>query len=242
MPWLRSHTCSRYGDRNISLTTQIDDHDIFDGFGSYPNHLQASNVFQGIGKVAIEFYLIFQHHTTQQWLSQHPDPTDLVSATGCGWSFIKYFGPTTAILGLDTRSERDKHRIMSQQSYDLMFNNLRMILPTVSHCVVMLAVPIVYPRLEAVEKALTGVSVAKKGVNGAFNLLGKAVTSVTPSGSATQNTHSAFEGVKKAFGKSGLMSSVVSKFGEVDLLGTRHSFRAIADVRRFNGSLDARKP
>jgi hypothetical protein len=182
--------------------------------------LQQSNVFQGIGKIAFEFYLIFQHHTTQQWLSQHPDPSDLITATGQGWSFIKYFGPSTVILGLDTRTERDKHRIMSQQSYDLVFNRLRQVPPTVIHCVVMLAVPIVYPRLEAVEKALTGVAVAKKGVNGAFNLLGKAVNTITPAGEATSGTSSAFGNVKKAFGKSGLMSSVVSKFGEVDLLGT----------------------
>lgn len=176
-------------------------------------------MFQGIGKVAFEFYLLFQHHTTQQWMSQHPDPNDLVSATGIGWSFVKYFGPTTAILGLDTRSERDKHRIMSQPSYDLMLNRLRQVPPSVVHCVVMLSVPIVYPRLATVENVLTGVAVAKKGVTGAFNLLGKAVTSVTPAGSATQSTHSAFDNVKKALGKSGLMSGVVSKFGEVDLLG-----------------------
>lgn len=182
--------------------------------------MQQSNVFQGIGKIAFEFYLIFQHHTTQQWLYQHPDPNDLITATGQGWSFIKYFGPSTVILGLDTRTERDKHRIMSQQSYDVMFNRLRQVPPSAIHCVIMLAVPIVYPRLEAVEKALTGVAVAKKGVNGAFNLLGKAVTTITPAGDATSGTSSAFGNVKKAFGKSGLMSSVVSKFGEVDLLGT----------------------
>jgi hypothetical protein len=120
---------------------------------------------------------------------------------------------------MDTRAERDKHRIMSQESYDLVFSRMRQVPQTVIHCVVMLAVPIVYPRLEAVEKALAGVAVAKKGVNGAFNLLGKAVTTITPKGQATQETNSAFGNVKKAFGKSGLMSSVVSKFGEVDLLG-----------------------
>jgi len=108
---------------------------------------------------------------------------------------------------------------MSQESYDLVFNRMRQVPQTVVHCVVMLAVPIVYPRLEVVERALTGVAVAKKGVNGAFNLLGKAVTTITPKGQATQETNSAFGNVKKAFGKSGLMSSVVSKFGEVDLLG-----------------------
>jgi hypothetical protein len=116
---------------------------------------------------------------------------------------------------------------MSQESYDLMFDRLRQVPPSIIHCVVMLGVPIVYPRLETIEKALTGVAVAKKGVNGAFNLLGKAITTVTPSGSATQSTHSAFDGVKKAFGKSGLMSSVVSKFGEVDLLGTSIAAREL---------------
>lgn len=164
-------------------------------------------------------YLIFQHHTSHEWLNTHPDPTDLITATGTGWSFIKYFGSTTAVLGLDTRAERDKHCIMSQQSYDIIFSRLRQCPTSVQHCVIMLAVPIVYPRLEAVEKALTGVQVAKKGINGAFNLLGKAVTTVTPSGQATEGTSSAFDNVKKAFGKSGLMSSVVSKFGHVDLLG-----------------------
>jgi PhoD related phosphatase len=175
-------------------------------------------VFQGIGKVAFDFYLLFQHHATKEYLYQNPDPHDLV-ATGTGWSFIRYFGSSTVILGLDTRAERDKYRIMSQQSYDTMFTRLRQIAPTVIHCVVMLAVPIVYPRLDAVEKALSGVQAAKRGVNGLFNLLDSAVTTVTPSGQATQSTHSAFDGVKKAFGKSGLMSGVVSTFGEVDLLG-----------------------
>jgi PhoD related phosphatase len=152
-------------------------------------------------------------------LYQAPDPTDLVSATGTGWSFIKYFGPSTAILGLDTRAERDRNRIMSSQSYEVMFTRLRQCPPSVIHCVVMLGVPIVYPRLATVEKALTGMSVAKKGVNEAFNLLGKAVTSVTPAGNVTTSTSNAFDSVKKALGKSGLMSGVVSKFGEVDLLG-----------------------
>ena len=197
-------------------------------------------MFHGIGKIAFEFYLIFQHHTTQQWLYQHPDPNDLITATGTGWSFVKYFGPSTVILGLDTRAERDKHRIMSQESYNAAFSRLRQVPQTVVHCVVMLAVPIVYPRLEAVEKALTGVAVAKKGVNGAFNLLGKAVTTITPKGSATQETSSAFGNVKKAFGKSGLMSSVVSKFGEVDLLGTSNSI--VTNCRRFAGPLDSCQP
>lgn len=43
-----------------------DDHDIFDGWGSYPDDLLFSSVFQGIYQVACRFYLLFQHHTTYQ--------------------------------------------------------------------------------------------------------------------------------------------------------------------------------
>lgn len=177
-------------------------------------------MFEGIGRVALEFYLLFQHHTTQQWIHQHPDPNDLVMATQAGWSFIKYFGPTTAIFGLDTRSERDKRQVVSEATYTMMFNRLRQVLPSVIHCIVMLSIPIVYPRLETVEDVLHGVSMAKKGVNSAFNLIGKTLTSVAPSGSATQRIDSGFGGIKKAFGKTGLMSSFVTPFGDVELLGT----------------------
>lgn len=38
------------------------DHDIFDGWGSYPDYLQRSAVFQGLFAVARRFYLLFQQH------------------------------------------------------------------------------------------------------------------------------------------------------------------------------------
>eukprot|EP01088_Endostelium_zonatum_P019292 TRINITY_DN6597_c0_g1_i1.p1 TRINITY_DN6597_c0_g1~~TRINITY_DN6597_c0_g1_i1.p1 ORF type:complete len:1332 (-),score=376.08 TRINITY_DN6597_c0_g1_i1:34-4029(-) len=41
-----------------------DDHDIFDGWGSYPWQLQGSVVFQNIYLIARKYYLLFQHHTT----------------------------------------------------------------------------------------------------------------------------------------------------------------------------------
>lgn len=181
--------------------------------------MQQSHVFQGIGRIALDFYLIFQHHTTRELIYKNNDQQDLITASGAGWSFIKYLGPSTVVFGLDIRSERDKHRIVSQQNYDVCFNRLRNVAPGVSHCIVLLAVPIVYPRMEVVEDVLTGVSVAKKGLNSAFNLLDKAVTSVAPS-SAQQKTHGMFDNVKKSFGKTGLMSNVVSKFGDVEILGT----------------------
>jgi hypothetical protein len=41
-----------------------DDHDIFDGWGSYPAYLQHSVVFQGIFQLAMRWYCVFQQHLT----------------------------------------------------------------------------------------------------------------------------------------------------------------------------------
>jgi hypothetical protein len=41
-----------------------DDHDIFDGYGSYPRRLQTCAVFRGLAGVARRFFLLFQQHTT----------------------------------------------------------------------------------------------------------------------------------------------------------------------------------
>lgn len=42
-----------------------DDHDIFDGWGSYPPSLQSCPVFSGVFFVARKFYLIFQQHAAE---------------------------------------------------------------------------------------------------------------------------------------------------------------------------------
>ena len=82
----------------------------------------------------------------------------------------------------------------------------------------MLAVPILYPRLEVAEQVVQTVATSKKAVTGTYNLIGKVVGSAAGVVGAKQVVGEGFSSVKKAFGKSGLMSSVVSVFGEVDLL------------------------
>lgn len=50
-----------------------DDHDIFDGWGSYPDTLQNCPVFQGCYQAAKRFYLLFQQHTTAERACQETD-------------------------------------------------------------------------------------------------------------------------------------------------------------------------
>ena len=51
-------------------TMTWDDHDIFDGWGSYPDGLQNCPVFQGCYQAARRFYLLFQQHTTLQRIGE----------------------------------------------------------------------------------------------------------------------------------------------------------------------------
>lgn len=40
-----------------------DDHDIIDGFGSYPSVFMQCHVFSNLGKAAYKYYILFQHQT-----------------------------------------------------------------------------------------------------------------------------------------------------------------------------------
>ena len=73
----------------------------FDGFGSYPEYMQFSNMFKNIGRIGIEMYLLFQHHTTVEILRNVSGDMDLFTITGTGWHFIKYLGPNVAVVGPD---------------------------------------------------------------------------------------------------------------------------------------------
>ncbi|KAK9493397.1 hypothetical protein V1508DRAFT_438992 [Lipomyces doorenjongii] len=197
---------------------QIDDHDIFDGYGSYPEYMQESQVFKNIGRVAFHFYLLFQHQTTDEFLRISPDPFDLFTVTGNGWHFLKYMGPTCVVLGPDTRAERHQRSIIGEITHRELFHRLELLPPSVRHIVLMLAVPIVYPRLTAVEHILNGVKHTKRAINGAWNVIGKATSKVASVIGADKHTKTGFDSVKKAFGKSGVMGTLVSGFGEIDLL------------------------
>ncbi|OQO07597.1 hypothetical protein B0A48_07294 [Cryoendolithus antarcticus] len=196
----------------------LDDHDIFDGYGSYPDYMQQSNVFKNLGRIGIEMYLLFQHHTTFEILRNVSNDIDLFTITGTGWHFVKYFGPSVVVVGPDTRSERTTSQVMAGPTYQGIFPKVAVLPPSVQHCIWLLPVPIVYPRLEAVEQMASTVATGKKVVTGSFNALGKITSGVAGIVGAKGVVNSGFDGVKKAIGKSGLMQGVLSPFGEVEVL------------------------
>ena len=196
----------------------LDDHDIFDGWGSYPEYMQQSHVFRNIGRIGVEMYLLFQHHTTHEILRNVSNDIDLFTITGNGWHFVKYLGPALVVVGPDTRSERNANQVMAGPTYQGLFPKIAVLPPSVQHCIWLLPVPIIYPRLEAVEQVANTVATGKKFVTGGFNMAGKLAGGLAGVVGAKGAVSSGFDGVKKAVGKSGLMQGVLSPFGEVEVL------------------------
>ena len=175
-------------------------------------------MFKNIGRIGIEMYLLFQHHTTLEILRNVSTDTDIFTITGTGWHFVKYLGPAVVVVGPDCRSERNPHQVMAGPTYQGLFPKVALLPASVQHCIWLIAVPLIYPRLEAAEQIAHTVATGKKAVTGTYNLLGKVTSSVAGVVGAKSVVGSGFDSVKKAVGKSGLMGGILSPFGDIDVL------------------------
>lgn len=85
-----------------------DDHDIFDGWGSYPKELHECPVYQAIFAAARRHFELFQLRSIKN--------TALLNPAGGHYSFVVKFRQYT-ILGLDNRSDRTEDAVMSAQNW-----------------------------------------------------------------------------------------------------------------------------
>jgi len=146
----------------IPMVNIWDDHDIIDGFGSYPHHFMSNRVFTGLGAVAFKYYMLFQHQSLVAETTQE-EPSWLLGASPGPYinelsrSVFMFLGRKLAFLGLDCRTERMRDEVLSQESYDVIFDRCRaeIVEGETKHLVVMLGVPIAYPRLNFLENLLT---------------------------------------------------------------------------------------
>ncbi|KAG2448173.1 hypothetical protein HYH02_006758 [Chlamydomonas schloesseri] len=126
-----------------------DDHDIFDGWGSYPPELQNSPVFSGIFFVARKFYLLFQCHAAED---NHRQLNKGWGLTGLSWT--RMVGSTTAVIGLDSRGERTRDQIIRPASWAAFQDQCAKLPAGVRHVVVLATVPTIYPSVPGVEDAM----------------------------------------------------------------------------------------
>ncbi|KAI8084645.1 uncharacterized protein BX664DRAFT_337477 [Halteromyces radiatus] len=138
----------------IPSVNMWDDHDIIDGYGSYPADMQNADCFRVLFLNATRFYYLFQHHTTPELATHHGMIRGTMSSCH---HILTTLGRDIALLSLDARGERTKHDVCQPKSYDILFDAIyRQIPATVKHLLVLTGVPLVYPRLTLFEKAMDG--------------------------------------------------------------------------------------
>lgn len=149
----------------IAMVNMWDDHDIIDGFGSYPHHFMSSPVFAGVGAVAFKYYMLFQHQSVAEEAAAAEEASWVLGAGPGPYirersrSVFVRMGGKAALLALDCRTERMRDEVLSQESYDAVFDRCRAELAEgggeTRHLMVLLGVPIAYPRLNFLENILT---------------------------------------------------------------------------------------
>ncbi|KAK4697921.1 hypothetical protein P7C70_g8134, partial [Phenoliferia sp. Uapishka_3] len=125
-----------------------DDHDIFDGAGSYPDLLHDSPVMSGLFQTAQTMRLLFQHHTnprlsnTKHKLFGHQ-----------GQNHIAQLGPRLAVVVPDGRTERNETQVTHPKSWDMIFDRMDgpAVAKTTQHLIVVFAVPFSFIRVPAAE-------------------------------------------------------------------------------------------
>ncbi|KAF2482339.1 hypothetical protein BDY17DRAFT_251872, partial [Neohortaea acidophila] len=165
----------------IPMVNIWDDHDIIDGYGSYPHHFMSTRVFTGLGAIAFKYYMLFQHQSVAAETSQEEPSWVLGASPGpyineLARHVFLDLGRKVKFLGMDCRTERMRDEVLSEASYDILFDKCRAEIKSgeTRHLIVMLGVPIAYPRLNFLENILTSrvmdpiKAIGRTGVLGGF--------------------------------------------------------------------------
>ncbi|KAK4170296.1 hypothetical protein QBC43DRAFT_249591 [Cladorrhinum sp. PSN259] len=146
----------------IPMVNMWDDHDIIDGFGSYPHHFMNSPVFSGLGNVAFKYYMLFQH----QSVVTETEKTEPSWTLGCrpgpyineqSRSLFMFLGAKVALLAVDARTERTRDEVIREDTWKKIMDRCygEIDKGKVEHLLVLLGVPVAYPRLVWLENILT---------------------------------------------------------------------------------------
>lgn len=153
LTWFSQGLFSLVGSQ-IPMVNMWNDHEILEGYGSYPDEFMQSPVISGLGRIAFKYYLLFQHQTAIEE-TEHDEPSWIMGA-GPG-PYIKErsrslfipLGKGVTLLGLDERTERMSHEILSEPTCDIIWDRCHreMNRGEVKHLLVLSSIPIAYPRM-----------------------------------------------------------------------------------------------
>lgn len=100
-----------FANSQIPMVNIWNDHEIIEGFGSYPDEFMGAPVISGLGQIAFKYYLLFQHHSVPEE-TEEDEPSWLLGAELGPYinqksrSVFMSFGKGVSFLGLDCRTER----------------------------------------------------------------------------------------------------------------------------------------
>jgi phosphodiesterase/alkaline phosphatase D-like protein len=129
----------------VPMLAMWDDHDIFDGWGSYQEERQNCPVFQGIWPIARRAFAAFQ-----QQLGDGEQRSSAIMADNSVFSFGMVL-PSIAILALDMRSERTTKRVLSPAHWQSVWNWISQLPEDVEHLMLMSSIPVIYPGFDTLE-------------------------------------------------------------------------------------------
>ncbi|KAJ3565897.1 hypothetical protein NPX13_g7330 [Xylaria arbuscula] len=167
----------------IPMVNMYDDHDIIDGFGSYPHHFMKSPVFSGLGNVAFKYYLLFQHQSIPNETDNEPSwclgvkPGPYINQLSR--SLFVSLGARVSLLAVDARTERTRDEVVHPDTWGKLMDRCyeEIVKGKTQHLLVLLGVPIAYPRLVWLENILTSRLMDPIKALGKFGLLGNLVNS-----------------------------------------------------------------
>ncbi|KAF7960971.1 hypothetical protein EAE96_000641 [Botrytis aclada] len=166
----------------IPMINIFDDHDIIDGFGSYPDSYMKCPVMSGLGSVAFKYYMLFQQQSSIDE-GEDTEPSWILGAQPGPYipelsrSIFTGLGRGIAFLGIDCRTERMNDEIVTAETYTKIFDRLEkdIIKGQTKHLIVLLGVPIAYPRMVWLETILTSKVMTPLKAMGRAGLLGKSL-------------------------------------------------------------------
>ncbi len=140
--------------QSIPTIMMWDDHDIMDGWGSYPLEVHACPVYQGIFETARRYFRVFQWHCAED--ERHPCEVPGQAAFSLGFAGLG----DVALLAPDLRSERrpaldalNPDQIISPASWNALYAWLDQAAGH-KHLLLMSSIPVAYLDLGRIERLL----------------------------------------------------------------------------------------
>lgn len=107
----------------IPMVNMWNDHELIEGFGSYPDEFMRTSVISGLGRIAFKYYLLFQHQSVLEE-TEADEPSWILGAQPGPYikqksrNLFMPLGKDITLLALDCRTER----IVSEKRFELLVN------------------------------------------------------------------------------------------------------------------------